>query len=530
MKPSFEGSLPPLAERTVTHVLRERAERHPDRPALAGPGAELGYGPLMDEAAAMAGALCAYGVRPGDRVLLMMDNHVDAVVAWLGLTCAGAVEVPVNTAFDGGFLDHVVGDSGAVAAIADEHYLGRLEAADGGRLRGRTIAHAPAETGRGRFDLPPGEPVIAEARPWDIAALFYTSGTTGPSKGVLLPHAQAYGYASPVYIGAVGHNDISHVSLPLFHVGGQLWGVYNALIAGARAYISPRFSASGFWREIADSGSTFAILTGAMARFLEARPPSPLDRASGLRKVCLAPVPADADAFCERFGITYCAGYGSTEAATPLAAPHGVSGAGGLGWVRPGFDALVVDEHDMPVPDGQIGELVVRPHEPWTMFQGYAGRPEATAEAWRNSYFHTGDAVRRMPDGEFFLVDRIRDSIRRRGENISSVEVEAEANTHPRVTDAAAVGVPSEHSEEEVLLLAVAHPEGPPDPAELFRYLADRLPYFAVPRFIAFVPELPRSASNKVMKGPLREAGVPADAWDAEVNGLRATRRGVIEI
>ena len=526
MKPSFEGTLPPLAERTVLHVLREHAERRPDRPAISGPGAELSYGRLLDEAAALAGALRAYGIRPGDRVLLMLDNHVDAVVAWLGLTCAGAVEVPVNTAFDGGFLEHVVHDSGAVAAIAEEHHLDRLAAADGGRLRGRVIPRAPS----GGFGLPAGEPAIADAHPWDIAAIFYTSGTTGPSKGVLVPHAQAYGYASPVYVGAVEHDDTSYVALPLFHVGGQLWGVYNALIAGARAYISPQFSASGFWAEVAHSGSTFAVLTGAMARFLESRPPSPLDRTSGLRAVCLAPVPADADAFCERFGVTYCSGYGSTEAATPLAAPHGVSGAGGIGWVRPGFDALVVDEHDLPVPDGQIGELIVRPDEPWTMFQGYAGRPEATAEAWRNAYFHTGDAVRRTPDGEFFLVDRIRDSIRRRGENISSVEVEAEANTHPAVVEAAAVGVPSEHSEEEVLLLAVPHPEGPPDPAELFRFLAEGLPYFAVPRFIAFVPELPRSASNKVKKGELRAAGVPDDAWDAELNGLRATRRGVVAI
>ncbi|MFF5263862.1 AMP-binding protein [Actinomadura viridis] len=530
MKPSFAGSLPPLAERTAVHVLRERAERHPDRPALAGPGVELTYGALLEEAAALAGRLRAHGIRPGDRVLLMLDNHVDAVLAWLGLTCAGAVEVPINTAFGGGFLDHIVHDGDALAAIAETHYLDRLAKADGGRLRGRIITHVPAETGRGRFELAGGEPTIIDARPWDIAAVFYTSGTTGPSKGVLVPHAHAYGYASPVYIGAVEPDDTSYVALPLFHVGGQLWGVYNALIAGARAYVSPRFSASGWWEDIVRSRSTFAVLTGAMARFLEARPPDPLERTSGLRKVCLAPVPADVDAFCERFGVAYCAGYGSTEAATPLAAPHGVSGAGGLGWVRPGFDALVVDEHDRPVPDGRIGELVVRPHEPWTMFQGYLGRPEATAEAWRNSYFHTGDAVRRTPDGEFFLVDRIRDSIRRRGENISSLEVEAEANTHPRVTETAAVGVPSEHSEDEVLLLVVPHPEGPPHPADLFRYLAGRLPYFAVPRFIAFVPELPRSASNKIMKGPLRAAGVPDDAWDAQLNGLRATRHGIVPV
>ncbi|GAA0571192.1 AMP-binding protein [Actinomadura livida] len=529
MKPSFEGSLPPLERRTVVHVLREQAERHPGRPAIAGPGAEIGYGALLDEAAALAGSLRAHGIRPGDRVLLMLDNHVDAILAWLGLTCAGAVEVPVNTAFAAGFLDHVVRDSGAVAAIAETHYLDRLAAADGGRLRGSVIEHVPAQSGRGRFDLPEGEPTVEDAAPWDTAAVFYTSGTTGPSKGVLVPHAQAYGYASPVYIGAVEPDDTSYVAMPLFHVGGQLWGVYNALIAGARAYISPRFTASGFWEDIVRSGSTFAVLTGAMARFLEARPPSPLERSSGLRKVCLAPVPADVDAFCARFGVAYCAGYGSTEAATPLAAPHGVSGAGGLGWVRPGFEALVVDEHDRPVPDGRIGELVVRPHEPWTMFQGYLGRPEATAEAWRNSYFHTGDAVRRTPGGEFFLVDRIRDSIRRRGENISSLEVEAAANTHPQVTETAAVGVPSEHSEDEVLLLVVPHPEGPPDPADLFRYLAERLPYFAVPRFIACTAELPRSASNKIMKGPLRAAGVPADGWDAELNGLRATRNGIVQ-
>lgn len=525
--PTFAGALPPLEERTVLHVLRANAAHRSDTPALRDPDSELTHSQLLQSAMVVAGGLRDNDVMPDDRVLLMLDNHLDAALIWLGCTLAGAVEVPVNTAYRSTFLEHVVQDSGATTAVVEARYADALRAAAGDTpLRIIVRDDAPMSL-HDRFAG--AAPLAVERAPWQLAGVFYTSGTTGASKGVPVPHAQAYGYATPVHMGVAGADDCSYVALPLFHVGGQLWGVYNALIAGGAAFIAPRFSASRFWAEVAESHSTFAMLTGAMVSFLNAQPRAAGEDSSGLRVVCLAPVPQDVDDFCRRFGVTYTTGYGSTEAAAPLVAPHGVSRAGSVGWARPDFDVRVVDEHDRPLPDRQVGELVIRPSEPWTMFPGYLGRAEATANAWRNLWFHTGDAVYRTSEGEYILVDRLRDSIRRRGENISSMEVEAAANAHVSVAESAAVAVPSAHSEDEVLLYVMPAPVSAVDPEQVYRYLAGQLPYFAVPRFIAVVADFQRTGSNKIQKHVLRERGLPADCWDAEKHGLRATRDGLVE-
>jgi crotonobetaine/carnitine-CoA ligase len=358
--------------------------------------------------------------------------------------------------------------------------------------------------------------------------IIYTSGTTGPSKGVLTPEAHAYGYATPFALRAPATSDVSYVALPLFHVGGHLCGVYGALIAGATAFIPENFRTASFWSEVARTGATFATLVGAMVNFLMAQPPSPSDRLTPLSKVALAPISGVTPEFADRFGLEICSGYGSTEASSPLCVPLGAPSVPfGLGWPRPDYEVGVVDADDVPVPLGEIGELVIRGREPWTLMSGYLGDPAKTVSAWRNLWYHSGDAVRQRPeDGQFILVDRLNDAIRRRGENISSYAVEMIVNRHPDVTDSAVVAVPDEQSGQEVLAVVLRRSGSSLTERSLLEFLVDELPHFMVPRYLRFMEsDFERSASGKVRKDLLRAAGLASGTWDREAAGIRVTRR-----
>lgn len=524
--------MPPLAERTISDVLAACETVDPDRAAVSDATTTLSRGRLFEEARVAGGYLSGLGAAP---VALMLDDHLDHVRAIAGLCAAGGVQVPVNTAYRGRLLAHVLDDAGAETLVIEERYVSRIaEIRDDLRslrrlvVRGRTSATpAPArltiEPFEALLDGPPCSSVRRE--PWDTYGIMYTSGTTGVSKGVTTTHGHAYAYASPGGLLAAQRDDVSLVVMPTFHVSGQLWGVMNALMAGAEAVIAGGFHASTFWDQVRRHGATFTTMAGAMARFLQAAEPSANDRDHSLRKVCIAPIAADVGAFLERFGIAECCtGYGSTEAGSPLASPVGRP-PGSIGWPRPEWSARVVDEHDVDVPDGAVGELLIRGNESWVMMSGYHGRPTDTAHAWRNGWFHTGDGVRRGPTGEFFLVDRVADVIRRRGENISSQEVESVLAEAPGVAAVAIVGVPSEHTDSEVLALVVPISGQTIEPEALVRFAAARLPYFMVPRYVRAIDDLPRTPTGKVRKAALRDAGV-GDAWDREVAGVRIGRDG----
>lgn len=530
-------TLPPLTERTLPHVLERWARETPDRIALSDSTTTCTYAQLHERARAVGGGLRAITPDGNGRVLLLLDNHADMALAWAGTALAGLVEIPVNTAYRGDVLVHQFNDSQASTAVVDEPYLDRIaQVADELHyLRHIVVRGTPTAARIGSIelsnyqDLPNREQVeLPPVQASDPMAIMYTSGTTGVSKGVLVSHAHAYTYGSPQLLGGADQDDTELVVLPLFHVGGQWAGLFNAWIAGARAHVADRFDGAGFWDQARRHHCTYALIVGTMANFLMQQPERPDDADNPFRRLFIAPVPEGIEGFAKRFDIEVSTGYGSTEAGTVLVAPAGQARAHACGQPAPTVEVRVVDDTDMDVPAGQVGELVVRPREPWITMLEYVGRSEATVETWRNLWYHTGDAVYRDDDGQYVFVDRLGDAVRRRGENIPSAAVEAAINAHPSVLECAVVGVPGD-IEHEVLAVVVPHPGITLDPADLLRTLVDRLPHFMVPRYIRIVDQLERTPSGKVRKRPLREVGLTPDTWDREAAGIAVTRRGLEE-
>jgi len=346
----------------------------------------------------------------------------------------------------------------------------------------------------------------------------YTSGTTGPSKGAMITHAHAYVYAHN------GHDrmrlvpeDVYYAPLPLFHIAGQWAVVYAAMICGSAAVITRRFSVSTFWRDAVHYGATAGFLLGAMANFLHRQPPGVDERASRIDRILVVPLFPEVADFARRFGARVVTTYGSTEINSPMIAGFDDPDWRSCGRVKNAlFEARIVDDDDEEVPHGTVGELVVRPRLPWLCMTGYWGHPDWTAAAWRNLWLHSGDAMYRDDTGNFYFVDRKKDAIRRRGENISSVEVENEINAHPEVLECAVFAASSEHTEDEVMATVVLKPGVSLGPEALIRFLEPRMAYFMVPRYLEFADELPKTPTGKIQKYELRRRGPTAATWDRE--------------
>ena len=519
----------PLSEQTLPALLERQAARYEDRPLFRFGATELSYRGVRELAARSAGRLVEAGVRPGDRIATMCENRLELFELILGCAWTGAIVVPINTASRGAQLEHILGNCGARLLVVESAHLGAFaplrsrgsierawvvppldgSPADPEAVPGWSIDEVPAA----------GEPSAAHpAGPGDIAAILYTSGTTGPSKGVRCPHAQFYWWGVLMSESLrIVEGDVMYTCLPLFHTNA-LNAFVQALVSGATFVLGERFSASRFWARVKAADADVTYLLGAMVTILMARAYEPVEREHHVR-IALAPAtPARIfDRFRDRFGVQLVEGYGSTETNAPIVAEDPADGRGGyMGTVRHGFHARVVDEHDEPVPDGTAGELVLRHDEPFAFADGYWAMPEQTVQAWRNLWFHTGDRVVRDPDGWYRFVDRAKDAIRRRGENISSWEVEQAVLEHPSVSAAAAFPIPSELGEDEVMAAVVLEPGEALTPEELIDHCRPLLPYFAVPRYVEFVSELPLTENGKVRKQVLRERGLTPATWDRE--------------
>ncbi len=512
--------VPDAASCTVAGLLTARARAHPDRVfAVFADGESWTYGETLRRSLGAAAALAAHGVRPGDRVLSWLPNGPDALLAWFGTNLAGATCVPVNTAYRGRMLEHVLANSGAALVVAHRELAPRLAEIEPGDRRPTVVGPQELHADPGGFEPYPAEP-------WDTFGIIYTSGTTGPSKGVLCSYVHHYSAAVAAFAGRAGEGDRYLVQLPLFHAGGTI-GVYAMLLLGGSVLVVDSFATDAFWDVVRAHRVTCCTLLGVMASFLLTRDPAESDVRHPLKWVWLLPLGDNSAELSQRFGIEVHTLFNMTETSVPLISEPDPKESGLCGTPRPGIEIRVVDAYDRQVPPGHSGELVLRADRPWSLSHGYPGMPEATAAAWRNGWFHTGDAVRRDGAGRVFFVDRLKDAIRRRGENISSFEVESEAMTHPAVRESAAVAVPSEHGEDEVLLAVAPAPGRAVDPAELIEYLVPRMPHFMVPRYVRVLDELPKTPTAKVLKHALRAEGLTDDTWDRRQAGITVKRESL---
>jgi crotonobetaine/carnitine-CoA ligase len=511
----------PPGERTLPRMLRRQAAMFGRRRLVEIDGQAWSFADALRIAASFGGTLQAAGIGRGDHVAVICGNRMELLQVYLGCGWIGAVTVPINTASRGMQLAHILQNSRAKLLVLQAEFADALETLESVPPTLSAIWLIGDAVVPRRFPVPaafpqPGNKVPeAPVGPGDTVAILYTSGTTGASKGVCCPHAQYFWWGvNTARLLGVQRDDVLLTTLPLFHTNA-LNTFYQALLTGASLVAEPRFSVSRFAASLSRHKATVTYLLGAMVPMLLSRPLDPLDRAHAVR-VALAPgVPARFHPeFHERFSIALLDGYGSTETNFVLGCTLPGQRPGLMGPIFEGFDARIVDDADNQLPDGAPGELVLRASEPFAFATGYFGMPEKTVEAWRNLWFHTGDRVVREADGYYRFMDRMKDAIRRRGENISSFEVEQVLLSHPEVAAAAAFPVQSELAEDEVMAAVVLHDGARLSPAALADHCVGRMPSFAVPRFIEFVTALPMTENGKVQKFRLRERGIGAATWD----------------
>lgn len=525
----------PRQECVTRYALDHWAEVRPDAVFAAFPdGEQWTYADFRARVTAVGAGLQRLGVQRGDPVLVWLPNGREALTVLVAINYVGAIAVPINVAYKGALLAHVIENSGARVMLAEGALIPRLADIAAGCLRTLVVVgEATAASGLvthpfSALEIPgevalPGPPI----EPWDTQSIVYTSGTTGPSKGVLSSYMHA--------VSSVGHrtwtcmtpDERFLINLPMFHIGG-LFITHAMLCAGASVAIVERFSTDRFWDEVRATGATNVFLLGVMAGFLMQRPARASDRDHPLERAFLVPLTRDALGFAARFGVETWTLFNMTEIATPTFSGPCPDKPGACGRPRPGVEIRLVDAHDCEVAEGAVGEMILRTDRPWAMNHGYHRNPEATAAAWRNGWFHTGDAFYVDADGDYIFVDRLKDAIRRRGENISSAEVEAEVLAYPGVREAAAVAVPGDGGEDEVLVVLSREPGAPAlDEAALLAFLSQRMAHFMLPRYVRSMTELPKTPTAKVLKTELRRDGVTADTWDREAAGLRVTRDGL---
>lgn len=524
-------------------ALARAVAAHPHKVFLDFSGDKTTYAEFDALSNRMARALQAQGVKAGDTVTSLFDNHIDAVVLWIALNKISAVSVPLNTALKGEFLRHQVADSGAAIVVSDAVYVPRLfEVA--AQLTGvqRLLVRDPLSEQSG---LPPpalvvepldwhrGEdatPLATLPDPAELNALIYTSGTTGPSKGCMISGNQMCHVARLLLRAApLGHNDVLWTPLPLYHMNAIATGVVSTLLVGATISIAPRFSVSGFWPAVEASGATVVSILGALGTLLAQAPDNEaMQRCFGqIHTVKGNPFAQEIkDIWCARFGARQVGSnaYGLTEALITSVPAGTPVPAGSSGQCAPEFDVRIFDEYDNELPPGQSGEVVCRPLHPDIMFKGYWQRPGDTQKVMANMWFHTGDIGKFDDKGFFYFVDRKKDYLRRRGENISSFEMESAILLHPDIEQVAVHAVFSNFGEDDLKVTAKRVPEATLTEEALCRWLVDRVPYYAVPRFIEFRAELPTNPQGRVLKYQLRDEGVTPGTWDIEHSSIKPQR------
>lgn len=525
-------------------VLEHQANTHPDQTFLQWEeNTALSFAEVNRLVNRLAHGFASIGVTHGDRIMLFMPNCLEYVLCWFALAKLGAIEVPTNSHYRGQFLEHVANNCEAVIAITTGEMLERFAESEArfAHLKrlfviGESVQQpifsrmevAPFDTLQSNEEANPGIEVLYT----DIAAILFTSGTTGPSKGVLMPHAQMFFFAEQgASLVRLGPKDVYMNAFPLFHGNAQFLTTYPCLIRGAHAVLYERFSASDWIDRCRRNGVTVTNLLGVTMDFIFKQPARPDDADNELRLIYAVPVAhAILAEFKQRFDVhVFVDAFGQTETCWPLMTPFdeprppGAVGKVVADW----YEVRLIDkETDEEVAEGELGELVVRHKHPWTLSAGYNNNLEATVNAMRNLWWHTGDGMRRDAEGWYYFVDRVNDALRVRGENVSSYEVEQVVLSHPDVLECAAIGLRTDTGggEHEIKICVVPKPGRQIDPADIIRHCEARAPFFAVPRFVEIVAALPRTPTEKIQKHLLRKAGITASTWDRVKAGVTTER------
>jgi crotonobetaine/carnitine-CoA ligase len=547
-----DGIWTTAGQSTIPSLFERRLETDPDSEYLDLTGTKLTAADVMDAAGRIGGALVALGTSQHDRVATLIENSPTALLAWAGTVCSGRVAVPINTAYKGDYLRHQLRDSGSkVIFVARSLYPRVAEIAETVPELAHVVivededqAFAESPPGR-RPDVHGWDDLLSAGyrapevsiAPSDLGTFIYTGGTTGLSKGCMLSHNYHEALARQIGIcWRRTEEDVVWTPLPLYHFNALTTVVIGTLVYGGRGAIYRRFSVSQFWPEMNRVGATITSTLGTMGYLLAHdvdRPEMP--KAGGptanrsLRLLAAAPLPVEVDDVIKsRFGVaTFSGAYGVTEASlVSWQPPDVVNRPNAAGVVNDEyFDVRIFDDFDNELPPGTDGEIVLRPKRPHVMFEGYWGRPDVTVETSRNWWYHTGDIGRVDEDRYLYFVDRKADYLRRRGENIASFEVERILMSHGSIADVAVHAVPSDLTEDDLKVTATVKDGFDLTEEELFRWCIDRLPYFALPRYIEFRPNLPRSPVGRVLKRDLRAEGVTASTWDSEGSGIQYEKR-----
>jgi crotonobetaine/carnitine-CoA ligase len=525
-------------ERTVGNILEDKARAIGEKVYFLYGDMKITYQEMNERANRVANSLLGLGIKKGDKVCMIMANSVEFLYAYFALAKIGAVMVPINIALKGNLLRHIINNSDTSVVIVDFDLIDRVVFIQEDIKRVKTIIIAPDYSDKNigftsAFELKKFEELYnglprnppSEARFCDPMSILYTSGTTGPSKGAILSHSYHYGvgYRESQFM-RYNEKSVVYSCLPLFHANAST-AAMGAMLSEGTFAMGKRFSLTTFWDEVRFYHATHTNVLGSIFALLSRQPPKGDDARNPLKVMNAVPWIPEFEAFEERFGLKLITMYGLTETGIVIVSPFEEK-------IRPrscgkplnAFEVRVVDDDDVECNPGKIGEIVVRGNEPYSQMEGYYNMPEATVRVFRNLWFHTGDFAYRDEDGYFYFVDRKKDALRRRGENISSFEVEGVINSHPNVLESAVFAVPSELGEDEVMAAVVLKNGEKLSPEELITFCNDRMAYFAVPRYVEFRDSLPKTPTARVEKYKLREEGVSKDTWDREKAGYKLKR------
>lgn len=530
----FENSVLPF-------LLHSRAQELGDKTFYMFEDQRVTYRELNSKVNRVANSFVDLGIKKGDKVCFMMKNSIEFVYSWFALAKIGAIMVPMNPTLRGNLLQYIMSNSDATLAIVDNDLASRIQFIEDEISKVNKIIvvkensefnediafkHAKVLEFENLFTGSDNSPNI-KVNPWDIMTILYTSGTTGPSKGAMISHHYYYDNALAC-TSWMRHsrNDVLYTCLPFFHANASITSIYAAMLAKATVAIGKKFSLKSFWREISMYGATHTNVMGSILVLLMKQEPSQDEVNNTLKVVNSVPLIPESAEFEKRFGVKLITMFGATETSIVTASPFDEeTKPDSCGKALPQYDVRIFDDYDRECPPGVVGEIVVRGKRPFIQMEGYYNMPENTLRSFRNLWYHTGDYGTVDEDGYLYFVDRKKDSIRRRGENISSFEVEEVVNSHPAVMESAAVAVKDKEMTEDEVMIYVILKEGQSlAPIELIDFCKDRMAYFMVPRYVEFIKEFPKTPNQKIEKYKLRERGLTPETWDREKAGIKVSR------